>query len=185
MVLQKNREYHITGDYRKLNLQTISDKYAIPLLTDFTEQLAGATIFSSLDLFNSYHQIEVAEEDVHKTAIITPLGNFVFEHLPMGLRSAGNTFRKFMDEVFRDQSNVYVYIDDVLVFSKTPEEHLQHLSEVFNCLDHYGLILNKDKCVFKAKNIEFLGHRIDKIGVKPLEKKTKNRLFVNFPNPVP
>ena len=74
-----------------------------------------------------------------------------------------------------------VYIDDVLVFSKTPEEHLQHLSEVFNRLEHYGLILNKDKCVFGAENIEFLGHRIDKMGVKPLEKKL--RIFVNFPNP--
>ena len=181
MVPKKNGEYRITGDYRKLNLQTIPDKYAIPLLTDFTEQLAGATIFSSLDLFKSYYQIEVAEEDVHKTAIITPLGNFVFKRLPMGLRSAGNTFQKFMDEVFRDQSNVYVYIDDVLVFSKTPEEHLQHLSEVFNRLDRYGLILNKDKCVFGAENIEFLGHCIDKMGVKPLEKKTKN--IREFPKP--
>ena len=109
MVPTKKSEYRITGDYRKLNLQTIPDKYAIALLTDFTEQLAGATIFSSLDLFKSYHQIEVEEEDVHETAIITPLGNFVFKRLPMGLRSAGNTFQKFMDEVFRNQSNVYVY----------------------------------------------------------------------------
>ena len=123
MVPKKNGEYRITGDYRKLNLQIIPDKYAIPLLTDFTEQLAHATIFSSLDVFKSYHQIEVAEEDAHKTAIITLLGNFVFKRLPMGLRSAGNTFQKFMDEVFRDQSNVlYVYTDDVLVFNKTPEE---------------------------------------------------------------
>ena len=89
----------------------------------------------------------------------------------MGLRSAGNTFQKFMDEAFRDQSNVYVYVDDALVFSKTPEEHLQHSSEVLNRLDHYGRILNKDKCVLEAENIEFLEHRIDKMGVKPLEKK--------------
>ena len=84
-----------------LNRQTIPDKYAIPLLTDFVDFMTGSTIFSSLDLNKSYHQIEVVEEDLHKTAILTPLGSFAFKKMPMGLTSAGNTFQRFMNEVTR------------------------------------------------------------------------------------
>ena len=83
IIPKKIGEYRITGDYQKSNLQTMPDKYAIPLLTAFTEQLASSTVFSSLDIFKSYHHIEVAEEYVHKTAIITPLGN-LFKTPPYG-----------------------------------------------------------------------------------------------------
>ena len=181
LVPKKNGEYRITGDYRKLNQQTVPDKYAIPLLSDFTAQIAGSKYFSSLDLYKSYHQIEVAPEDVHKTAIITPLGNYVFKRVPMGIKCAANSFQKFMDEVFRGQNNVFVYIDDVLIFSDSYEEHLRHLSEVFNRLNHYGLILNKEKCVFGVSEIDFLGHKVNENGIKPLEAKT--RAIREFPRP--
>ena len=85
-------EYRITGGFRLLNKQTVADKYSIPLLTDFIGQLSGCQIFSSIDLFKSYHQIEIAAEDIHKTAMITPVGNYAYKRLPMGLRSAGSTF---------------------------------------------------------------------------------------------
>ena len=78
-----------------------------------------------------------------------------------------------MDEVFRGQNNAFVYIDDVLIFSNSYEEHLRHLSEVFNRLNHYGLILNKVKCVFEVREIDFLGHKVNENGVKPLEAKTR------------
>ena len=116
--------YRVTGDFRMLNRQTIPDKYAIPQLTDFVDLMAGSTIFSSLDLFKSYHQIEVAEEDVHKTATLTPQRSFAFKKkMPMGLTSAGNTFQRFMNEVTYGLTFVYVYIDDILVFSKNEKEH--------------------------------------------------------------
>ena len=139
--------YRVTGDFRMLNRQTIPDKYAIPLLTDFVDLMTGSTIFSSLDLNNSYHQIEVAEEDVLKTAILTPLGSFAFKKMPMGLTSAGNKFQRFMNEVTRGLTFVYVYIDDNLVFSKNEKEHFTHLALVFERLRQYGIILNKDKCI--------------------------------------
>ena len=85
-------EYRITGDFRLLNKQTVADKYSIPLLTDFIWQLSGCQIFSSIDLFKSYHQIEIAAEDIHKTAMITTVGNYAYKRLSMGLRSAGSTF---------------------------------------------------------------------------------------------
>ena len=121
-----------------LNRQTIPDKYAILPLTDFVDLMAGSTIFSSLDLYKSYHLIEVAKEDVHKTAILTSLGSFAFKKMPMGLTSAGNTFQRFMNEVTRGLTFVYVYIDDILVFSKNEKERFTHLALLFETVWHYS-----------------------------------------------
>ena len=96
-----------------LNEQTIADKYSIPLLTDFIGMLAGSTVFPTLDLYKLYHQIRIAPEDVHKTAMITPLGNYAFKRLAMGLKSAGNTFCRFMLEVLRGVPNCFVYISSL------------------------------------------------------------------------
>ena len=89
----------------------------------------------------------------------------------MGIKCAANSFQKFMDEDFRGQNNVFVYIDDVLILSDSYEEHLRHLSEMFNRLNHYGLILNKEKCVFGVREIDF--RKVNEKGVKPLEAKTR------------
>ena len=154
LVPKKNLgEFRITGDFRLLNEQTIADQYSIPLLTDFIEMLAGSTVFTTLDLYKSYHQIRIAPEDVHKTAMITPLGNYDFKRLAMGLKSAGNTFCRFMHEVLRGVPNCFVYINDIMIFSESVKDHWKHLSEVFN--EHFGLILNKDKCVFAVKEVDF------------------------------
>ena len=177
LVPKKNPgEFRITGDFCLLNEQTIADKYSIPLLTDFIGMLTGSTVFSTLDLYKSYHPIQIAPEDVHKTAMITPLGNYAFKRLAMGLKSAGNTFCRFMHEVLRGVPNCFVYIDDTMIFSESEENHWKHLSEVFNRLEHFGLILNKDKCVFAVKEVDFLGHRVDSQGVRPLETKVSRRL---------
>ena len=182
LVPKKNPgEFRITGDFRLLNEQTITDKYSIPLLTDFIGMLAGSTVFTTLDLYKSYHQIRISPEDVHKTAMITPLGNYAFKRLAMGLKSAGNTFCRFMHEVLRGVPNCFVYIDDIMIFSESEEDHWKHLSEVFNRLEHFGLILNKDKCVFAVTEVDFLGHRVDSQGVRPLE--TKVSAIRDFPKP--
>jgi len=173
--------YRVTGDFRLLNRQTIPDKYAIPLLTDFVDLMSGSKCFSSLDLYKSYHQIEVANEDIHKTAILTPFGSFAFKKMPMGLTSAGNTFQRFMNEVLRGLDFVYVYIDDILIFSKNHKEHLNHLTKVFERLSYYGLILNERKCVFCSPKIEFLGHEVSNDGVRPLDSKIE--AIRDFPQP--
>ena len=182
LVPKKNPgEFYITGDFRLLNEQTIADKYSIPLLTGFIGMLAGSTVFSTLDLDKSYHQIRIAPEDVHKTAMITPLGNYAFKRLAMGLKSAGNTLCRFMHEVLRGVPNCFVYIDDIMIFSESEEDHWKHLSKVFNRLEHFGLLLNKYKCVFAAKEVDFLGHRVNSQGVRPLE--TKVSVICDFPKP--
>jgi len=115
------------GDYRRLNMQTTPDRYPLPHIQDFTAKLHGKKIFSKVDLCKGYHQIPVAEKDIEKTAIITPVGMFEYLRMPFGLRNSAQTFQRFMDIVCRDLSFAFVYLDDVLVASSSPEEHRRHL----------------------------------------------------------
>ena len=171
LVLKKDGCYRVMGDFRLLSKQTVPDRYTLPLLTDFVDFMSGSKHFSSLDLYKSYHQMKIAEQDIPKTAMVTPLDSYCFRKTPMGLCSAGASFQRFVNEVLRGLPFVFVYIDDVLIFSKTREEHIKHLTLVFERLKYYGLILNKEKCIFDVDEIVFLGHKVNREGVAPLEFK--------------
>ena len=159
----------VCGDYRRLNNQTIDDKYPVRALQDFNADLHGKTIFSKIDLLKGYHQIPVADEDVCKTGVITPFGLFVFPRTPFGLKNAGQDFQRLMDAILGDIPRVFVYIDDILVASETPEQHLEDLALVFKILSENGLVVNRAKCVLGKSSLEFLGYRVDATGIAPLE----------------
>ena len=161
--------WRVCGDYRRLNAMTEDDTYPVRQLTDFTSELHGKTIFSKIDLLKGYHQIPVAEEDVGKTAVITPFGLFVFPCTPFGLKNAGQDFQRLMDEILGNIPRVFVYIDDILVASDSIEQHLQDLDIVFKTLAANGMVVQRPKCVLGQPSLEFLGYQVDSTGISPLK----------------
>ncbi len=178
---KKSGEWRPCGDYRRLNERTIPDRYPVRCLEDFTVNLHGTSCYSTIDLIRAFNQIPVAEEDVHKTAIITPFGLFEFPFMTFGLRNAAQTFQRFIDEVTRDLPFIFAYIDDLLLASANETEHKEHLRIVFQCLQHYGLVINTTKTCLGLKEIEFLGHTISVHGTKPLAERVK--VIIDYPRP--
>ena len=163
--------WRVCGDYRRLNSMTPDDRYPVRTLSDFTSELQGKKIFSKIDMLKGYHQIPVAEEDVCKTAVITPFGLFIFPRTPFGLKNAGQDFQRLMDQIFGDIPHTFVYIDDILVASETEEEHLHDLKVVLDLLRENGLVTNRKKCILGRSSIEFLGYQVDENGISPLPER--------------
>ncbi|UYV83988.1 hypothetical protein LAZ67_X000803 [Cordylochernes scorpioides] len=184
LVSKKDESLRPCGDYRRLNAVTLPDRYPIPRLDDFHHILKGTRVYSKIDLCKAFYQIPIAEEDKPKTAIITPFGLFEFNVMSFGLRNATATFQRFMHEVLRNLDFAFVYLDDILVASKTEEEHYSHLETLFSRLNSYGLRINLSKSKFLVQEIDFLGYLITSHGVKPLPTKVKAILEYKKPKTV-
>ena len=178
VVPKVNGKLRPCGDYLRLNDITIDDKYPLPHLQDFNRHLEGATIFSKIDLQPGYHQVPVNPEHIPKTAICTPFGLFEYLRMPFSLKNAAQAFQRMMDRILAGLSYVFVYLDDILVASKTPEDHHRHLEEVCEILAANGLIVNAEKCELGVRELDFLGHRVTTEGIKPMPDRVESiRVF--------
>ena len=183
LVRKKDGSLRCCIDYRRLNDVTVKDAYPLPRIDQSLEAMTQAQWFSSCDLKAAYHQIQVSPEDRDKTAFICPRGMYRFRTMPFGLCNAGATFQRLMDVVMSGLhlEVCLVYLDDIVVYARTPEEHLQRLAMVFDRLSRAGLKLKPEKCRFFQRSVKFLGHVVshEGIGTDP----EKIRAVVEWPTP--
>ncbi|GJV81480.1 putative reverse transcriptase domain-containing protein [Tanacetum coccineum] len=154
-------------DYRELNKLTIKNRYPLPRINDLFDQLQGSQFFSKIDLRSGYHQLRVHEDDIPKTTFRTRYGHFKFIVMPFGLTNAPTVFMDLMNRVCRPYLDKFliVFIDDILIYSKTQEEHVEHLRLVLGLLKKEKLYAKFSKCEFWLREVQFLGHVINGNGI--------------------
>ena len=183
LVRKKNGNLRMCVDYRQLNSKTRRDAFPLPRIDESLDALQGACFFSTMDLASGYHQVEVEEDDKPKTAFTTPFGLFEFNRMPFGLCSAPSTFQRLMTSGMNDLlfQILLVYLDDILVYSRTFQEHLERLRLVLMRLREMGLKLNPQKCKFGQKSVQYLGYTISAQGIET--EKGKIEAVTNWPTP--
>lgn len=169
------KKWRLVIDYRKLNEKTIDDRYPIPNITEILDKMGKCVYFSTLDLASGFYQIPLREEDRKKTAFSVDNGHYEFTRMPMGLKNAPATFQRVMDHILRNFIGkiCVVYLDDILVFSSSLQEHTESLQKILSTLDNFNLKIQIDKSEFLRKDVEYLGHVITAEGVKPNPDKIK------------
>uniref|UniRef100_A0A3P9IHF7 Reverse transcriptase n=1 Tax=Oryzias latipes TaxID=8090 RepID=A0A3P9IHF7_ORYLA len=168
-VEKKDKTLRPCIDFRELNQITVKDKYSLPLISSVFDSIQEARIFTKLDLRNAYHLVRVKEGDEWKTAFSTPLGHYEYLVMPFGLTNAPAIFQRLVNDVLRDFINrfVFVYLDDILIYSKNPEQHSDHVRLVLQRLSENQLFVKAEKCQFHATTIPFLGYIFEAGSIRP------------------
>jgi hypothetical protein len=172
-VKKKEGSLRMCVDYRGLNKITVKNKYPLPRIDELLDRISGAQYFTKLDLAKGYHQIRIVDQDIPKTAFRTRYGHFEFTVLPFGLTNAPATFMRMVNDIFQPYLDqfVIIFIDDFLIFSRTIEEHEQHIRAILDLLRKHKLYAQRKKCAFFQRKVEFLGHTITSEGVGPEQHK--------------
>ena len=184
IVRKKDNSIRLCVDYRSLNAKTIKDAYPLPRIEETLDILHGAKYFSSIDLAQGYHQVAMEEDDIHKTAFRVGSGGlYEYTRMPFRLCNSPTTFQRLMEACLGDENleTLVLYLDDILVFSSTIEEHIEKLDVVFTKLKTHGLKIKPSKCHFFRKEVKYLGHVVSENGVSTDPAKTE--AIKNWPKP--
>jgi hypothetical protein len=167
-VKKKNGEIRLCVNFRNMNRFSLKDNYPLSKMDHILQKVVGVQRISMLDGYSRYNQISIFEEDKKKTAFTTPWGTFMYDNMPFGLMNAWATFHRAMDIAFVGEKDKFmvIYLDDIIVFSKSDEEHLHHLEQTFKKCIRYGIYLNPNKCHFSMYEGKILGHIMSARGIK-------------------
>ena len=179
----KGAGFRCVLDYRALNAKTVRSRWPVGRIDDLLDQVRGNSWFSSIDLASGYYQIGLADSDIPKTAFNTPWGHYEWTVMPQGLTNAPHTFSRCMREVFGDLigKTVLIYLDDVLVLGKTPQEHMENLKLTLHTLRSHGLYAKLSKCEFLKRELKYVGHVITEAGISPDPAKVQVMLDWHYP----
>ena len=172
VVPKGNGGKHLVIEYRALNKVTRKFTWPMPKVEDIFSKLNRATYFTMLDLQAGYHHIPLDKPSIPKTAFNSPFGKFKYVKVPFGPAQAPPYFQELMTGILKDFSFAIAYLDNIIIFSKTPQEHLSHIHMVFKKLKSANLSMKKSKCSFFSKEIQYLGHILSATGIQPLPAKT-------------
>ena len=164
---------HLVIDYRALNKVTRKFIWPMPKVEDIFSQLNGAKYFSTLDLRAGYHHIGLTTNSIRKTAFTSPFGKYEYVKVPFGLAQAPAYLQELMMGVLKDPPFAMAYLDDIIIYSSTPEEHLQHIKTIFEKLCHAKLSTKLSKYHFFTKEMQYLGHILGVEGIRPVPAKTE------------
>ncbi|MCV6575203.1 MAG: reverse transcriptase family protein, partial [Cohaesibacter sp.] len=182
-VPKKDGRWWMCIDYRALNKQTVKDRYPLPRIELLLDRLGQARVFSKLDLAQGYHQIAMSEDSVEKTAFCTNIGQWEHLVMPFGLCNAPSTFQRLMNTVFERELNsfILVYLDDILVFSRSIGDHWGHLRQAFDRLRRAKLYARLHKCEFLKDKVDYLGFEVGRDGIRTSPEKV--RAILDWPRP--
>lgn len=181
LVPKKDNEFRLCVDYRELNKVTVKDPFPLPRIDSLLARIGDAAYFTTIDLHSGYHQIPMNPKDQFKTAFVTPNGKYEYTVMPFGLVNSPSTFARYMADLFRGIKYVGVYLDDILIFSTSEEEHFNHIDNVLSILQKEKLVAKRKKCHFNKDKVQYLGYSISPNIIEPLQDKCK--AIEKFPRP--